>query len=87
MNSKSREFYIQHGVSMIEPAFEQQAQDSEPLMFMRYCIKGYWGLCPKDGATENSYKEPFCLIQNNIKLKLEFDFKCCKIKVFLSKGN
>jgi len=82
MNEKSRQFYTQHQSSVVQPAFEKQAQKDVPLMFTRHCIKQSLGWCPKEGTEKHPYKEPFFLIYNNTKLRLSFDCRNCEMKVF-----
>ncbi|EGK01972.1 peptidase U32 family protein [Dysgonomonas gadei] len=82
MNEKGKQFYMQHQSSVIQPAFEKQAQKDAPLMFTRHCIKQSLGWCPKEGTEKHPYKEPFFLIYNNTKLRLSFDCRNCEMKVF-----
>ena len=82
MNEKSKQFYIQHQASVVQPAFEKQAQQDVPLMFTRHCIKQSLGWCPKEVKIIHPYKEPFFLSYKGVKLKLSFDCKVCEMKVF-----
>jgi putative protease len=82
MNQKSKQFYTQHQSSVVQPAFEKQAQKDVPLMFTRHCIKQSLGWCPKEGTGKHPYNEPFFLIYNNTKLRLSFDCGNCQMKVF-----
>ena len=81
MNSKSSQFYVQHGSMIAQPAFEKQAQKDVPLMFTRHCIKQSLGWCPKEGNKRHPYKEPFFLIYNNTKLRLLFNCTKCEMEV------
>ncbi len=81
-NDKSKQFYIQHQSTVEEVAFEKKAQKGVPLMFTRHCIKQSMGWCPKETSTHPPYKEPFYLLYNATKLRLEFDCKKCEMKVF-----
>jgi putative protease len=81
-NSKARSFYVQHQSSVIQPAFELEKQNNVPLMFTRHCVKHSMGWCPKDHQEKSPYKEPFFLIHENTKLRLEFDCKQCQMKVY-----
>lgn len=81
-NDKSKQFYIQHQSTVEEVAFEKKAQKGVPLMFTRHCIKQSMGWCPKETSTRPPYKEPFYLLYNSTKLRLEFDCKNCEMKVF-----
>lgn len=82
MNKKSELFYTQHQSVVQELAFEKKQQKSVPLMFTRHCIKQSMGWCPKETSTRPPYKEPFYLLYNTTKLRLEFDCKNCEMKVF-----
>jgi len=82
MNDKSRQFYVQHQSSVVQSAFEKQAQKNVPLMFTRHCVKQSMGWCPKEGDEKHPYKEPFYLVYNNTKLRLSFDCKNCEMKVY-----
>lgn len=82
MNKKSELFYTQHQSVVQELAFEKKQQKSVPLMFTRHCIKQSMGWCPKETSTRPPYKEPFYLLYNATKLRLEFDCKNCEMKVF-----
>ena len=81
MNEKSREFYIQHKAFVQQPAFEKQSIKGVPLMFTRHCIKHSLGWCPKESTIRHTYKEPFYLLYNETKLRLEFDCKNCEMLV------
>lgn len=81
-NSKARSFYVQHQSSVMQPAFELEKQNDVPLMFTRHCVKHSMGWCPKDHQEKSPYKEPFFLLHENTKLRLEFDCKQCQMKVY-----
>ncbi|QIK61149.1 U32 family peptidase [Dysgonomonas sp. HDW5A] len=81
-NDKSKQFYIQHQSTIEQVAFEKKAQKGVPLMFTRHCIKQSMGCCPKETSTRPPYQEPFHLLYNATKLRLEFDCKNCEMKVF-----
>lgn len=82
MNDKSKQFYIQHQSTVEQFAFEKMAQKDVPLMFTRHCIKQSMGWCPKETTSRPPYKEPFYLLYNSTKLRLEFDCKNCEMKVY-----
>jgi len=85
MNEQSKQFYIQHQSNVQQYAFEKKAQREVPLMFTRHCIKQSMGWCPKETKLHLPYKEPFYLLYNDTKLRLEFDCKNCEMKVFHEK--
>lgn len=82
MNEKSKQFYTQHQSIIQESAFEKKAQKGVPLMFTRHCIKQSMGWCPKETKLRPNYKEPYYLVYNDTKLRLEFDCKNCEMKVY-----
>ncbi len=82
MNDKSKQFYVQHQSTVEQVAFEKKALKGVPLMFTRHCIKQSMGWCPKETSTHPPYKEPFYLLYNATKLRLEFDCKACEMKVY-----
>lgn len=82
MNEKSKQFYTQHQADVTQPAFEKKAKKDVPLMFTRHCIKQSMGWCPKEKQPNHPFREPFFLIYNDTKLRLEFDCKKCEMKVF-----
>ncbi len=81
-NSKARTFYAQHHTEVLQPAFELKPQVDVPLMFARHCIKHSIGWCPKEQKTNHRYKEPFFLIHESTRLRLEFDCKACEMRVY-----
>ncbi len=81
-NNKARSFYVQHQSSVKQQAFELEKQDDVALMFTRHCIKHSMGWCPKDHQEKSPYKEPFFLLHEKTKLRLEFDCKQCQMKVY-----
>lgn len=80
-NAKAEQFYRQHGVETIEPAFEQCALKNVPLMFCRHCIRYTLGGCIKHGGEHLPYMEPYYLYQGENCFRLEFDCKLCQMKV------
>jgi len=81
-NNKAKSFYVQHQASVKQQAFELEKQDDVALMFTRHCIKHSMGWCPKDHQEKSPYKEPFFLLHDKTKLRLEFDCKQCQMKVY-----
>jgi collagenase-like PrtC family protease len=81
MNDQSKQFYMLHQSNIKEMAFEKQVRKDVPLMFTRHCIKQSMGWCPKETKTRLPYQEPFFLLYNDTRLKLEFDCKNCEMKV------
>lgn len=81
MNNESVNFYSLHGTTVKELAFEKKQQKNRALMFTRHCIKQSMGWCPKEKQPKNAYKEPFYLIQNGVRLRLEFNCIDCEMRV------
>ncbi|GHT77226.1 collagenase [Bacteroidia bacterium] len=79
-NEKTREFYRQHGVEKISPAFEQSPPANVPLMFTKHCLKYQLGYCPKQ-TPQKPVQEPCVLLSGNHKLRLQFDCKKCEMRI------
>jgi len=85
-NRKAEQFYRKHGVLHIASAFELSPTKNATLMFAKHCIKYSMGWCPKQSTGNASrevamYREPFYLMHNNVKMKLEFDCKRCEMRL------
>ena len=86
MNSGSKEFYLQHGVDSVEPAFEVQFPSGSPLLMKtKYCIKFELGFCPREQNRKEGtdFKEPFYLRDAGRRYKLQFDCKACEMNLYL----
>lgn len=91
-NQKAREFYGEHGVQKIEPAFEIQFGkgktftfgESVVLMFCKHCLRYELGACPKQGGNSVVLKEPLFLVYNKRRIMLRFDCKACEMHVLFS---
>nr|WP_305040919.1 U32 family peptidase [Gilliamella sp. M0320] len=86
-NHKAREFYTQHGVKLIERAFEaHEIKDDAPLMITKHCLRFAFNLCPKQAKGIQGVKTkvtPMKLIQNNNEeLILKFNCKACEMQVW-----
>lgn len=86
-NHKAREFYAQHGVKLIESAFEaHEVKDDAPLMITKHCLRFAFNLCPKQAKGIQGVKTkvtPMKLIQNhNEELILKFNCKACEMQVW-----
>lgn len=82
MNSYAHQFYAQHGVTDIAPAFEKEAIDEAVLMFCKHCVRYSMGWCPTFQQNKSPYREPFFLVDpNGSEFKLQFDCKNCQMKV------
>ncbi len=78
-NKKAQEFYKQHGVTSVDPAFEVKTPDNPLLMQTKYCIRHQLGYCIKNQT--NELKSPLLLVTGNHQLKLTFDCDNCEMKI------
>ncbi|MDR0893805.1 MAG: U32 family peptidase [Prevotellaceae bacterium] len=82
MNRSAAVFYREHGITSIEPAFEQQPVSGAVLMFCKHCLKYSLGLCPKYQRRTAYLVEPFYLAsQDGRRFPLKFDCKKCTMQV------
>ena len=81
LNENAREFYKQHGVKTVHPAFEQESPANVPVMFTKHCLKYQLGYCPKQAAEKNT-QEPWVLLTGNHKLRVQFDCRKCEMQVY-----
>lgn len=85
-NHKAREFYQQHGVQLIESAYEaHQVKDDAPLMITKHCLRFAFNLCPKQAKGIQGVKTkvtPMQLVHNNEQLTLKFNCKACEMEVW-----
>ncbi|NUF27108.1 putative protease [Gilliamella bombicola] len=85
-NHKAREFYTQHGVELIESAYEaHEVKDDVPLMTTKHCLRFAFNLCPKQAKGIQGVKTkvtPMKLVQNNEELLLKFNCKACEMQVW-----
>ncbi len=80
-NAKARKFYIEHGVTAIDPAFETRIPDHVPLMFTRHCIRRELGHCLKEERADR-WTAPLYLQYKNTRLRLEFDCRLCEMRIY-----
>ena len=82
LNEKAKQFYKDHGVETVAPAFEAEPLDDATLMFTKHCIRYSMGWCPVYQKRQSSFKEPFVLVSpSGEEFLLEFDCKACIMKV------
>lgn len=82
LNANAMEFYRQHGVKTVLPAFEKTPADDAVLMFCKHCIRYSMGWCPSFHKKRSLYREPYYLVSSDgRKFKLDFDCKQCVMKV------
>ena len=83
MNKQAVDFYKEHGVKEVEPAFELSSPKEENVvMFCKHCLRYSMGWCPKYHDKRSPYKEPYYIVAGDgRRFKLEFDCKACQMKV------
>lgn len=84
LNAKAAEFYRQHGVESIEPAYESaehQRKPGEVLMYNKHCIKFELGACPRVHHSTKALAEPLFLVYNTKRIQLHFDCKVCEMRL------
>ncbi|MCX8650992.1 DUF3656 domain-containing protein, partial [Gilliamella sp. B2776] len=85
-NHKAREFYKQHGVELIESAYEaHEVKNDAPLMITKHCLRFAFNLCPKQAKGIQGVKTkvtPMKLVQNNEELLLKFNCKACEMQIW-----
>ncbi|MCE1249525.1 MAG: U32 family peptidase [Comamonadaceae bacterium] len=86
-NHKAHDFYVKHGVQVIDAAYESKEEEGEvSLMITKHCVRFSMSLCPKQakgviGVKGTIKAEPLQLINGREKLKLVFDCKPCEMHV------
>jgi 23S rRNA 5-hydroxycytidine C2501 synthase len=86
-NSRARDFYARHGVSLIAAAYESHEEEGEvSLMITKHCVRYSLSLCPKQtigvtGVHGSVRAEPLNLINGSERLTLRFDCKACEMHV------
>ena len=86
-NHAARDFYAQHGVKVIDAAYESHEEEGEvSLMITKHCVRFSLSLCPKQakgviGVKGTVKAEPLQLVNGKEKLTLRFDCKPCEMHV------
>ena len=86
-NHKAHDFYVKHGVRVIDAAYESKEEEGEvSLMITKHCVRYSLSLCPKQakgviGVKGTIKAEPLHLINGKEKLTLRFDCKPCEMHV------
>ena len=78
-NHKAEIFYKKHNVISLDNNI-----DEFPLMTTKHCLRYSMGWCPVHQKTESPYKDPYYLIHKDIRLRLSFDCKKCRMLVSIS---
>jgi len=86
-NHEAQRFYLKHGVTVVEAAYEShEALGEVSLMITKHCVRYSLSLCPKQtkgvtGVQGTIRAEPLELINGKEKLTLVFDCKPCEMHV------
>ena len=86
-NHAAQRFYLEHGVNVVEAAYEShEALGEVSLMITKHCVRYSLSLCPKQtkgvtGVQGTVKAEPLQLINGKEKLTLLFDCKACEMHV------
>lgn len=82
-NSLARDFYLQHGVTQIQPAAEVKGrpEKGDVVMTTRHCILRELGLCRKIKGKADNLRFPLKLNFDGGQFNLDFDCKACEMKV------
>lgn len=80
-NAKAEAFYRSHGVHTVERAYEEQPRAGVPLMFTRHCLRYSMGWCPVHQQGRSPFREPYYLLHEGTRLRLEFDCARCEMRV------
>lgn len=81
-NKLAHQFYTKCGVTSIEQGFELQSEfEGKVLMTTRHCLRFQFGLCPKQGQTNQQITEPLFLTDSKNRYQLQFDCKNCVMKI------
>ncbi|WP_240754543.1 peptidase U32 family protein [Lampropedia aestuarii] len=87
LNHQAHDFYIKHGVQVVDAAYEADQELGEvSLMITKHCVRFSMSLCPKQakgviGVKGTIKAEPLHLINGKEKLTLRFDCKPCEMHV------
>ena len=79
-NHLAEQFYRDHGVTSIAPAFETKPVEGVPLMFTRHCIRYMLGYCSKTPSGKE-LPEPLTLLYKGERLALHFDCQACQMTI------
>ena len=86
-NQPAHDFYVKHGVKVVEAAYESHEEAGEvSLMITKHCVRWSMSLCPKQakgvtGVQGTVRAEPLVLQNGSEKLTLRFDCKPCEMHV------
>ena len=82
INDSAKRFVMKHGAKVAEPGAEGGADlTGRRVMTTRYCLRHQLNMCPK--TSDKPYTGKMFLVNDNVRLELEFDCKECKMNVIL----
>ncbi|PKO82295.1 MAG: collagenase-like protease [Betaproteobacteria bacterium HGW-Betaproteobacteria-13] len=80
LNEKARDFYVKHGVKLIDAAYEANEEHGEvSVMITKHCLRYSFNLCPKE--VKGIRPDPMTLVNGKETLTLRFDCKRCEMHV------
>ena len=83
-NEASKKFYLSHGVTSVEPAFEILRPGSAPrVMTTRICLRKELTACPNE-KNHKSFSEP--LVIENLGRAFVLSFDCSRCNMFLTQA-
>ncbi|GHD78550.1 peptidase U32 family protein [Vogesella fluminis] len=86
-NAKAWDFYKQHGVEVIAPAYEAHQEEGEvSLMITKHCLRFSYNLCPKQakgvkGVMGQVRADPMVLKSGDETYTLKFECRSCEMHV------
>jgi len=86
-NQKAHDFYLRHGVKVVDAAYESHEELGEvSLMITKHCVRWAMSLCPKQakgvtGVQGTVRAEPLTMQSGGDTLTLRFDCKPCEMHV------
>lgn len=89
-NSSAKKAYLAHGASNVGEAYEIKAVHGAELMRSKYCVRYELGLCHlhpdpirarRHGILTKPPKGPLFLLNNGLRLRLDFDCTSCEMTV------
>lgn len=84
-NHKAREFYHNHGVKLIDAAYEAHEEAGDvPVMITKHCLRFSFNLCPKQAKGVQGVRtkvKPMQLVHGDEVLTLTFDCKPCEMHI------
>jgi len=81
-NAEAEAFYRACGVETVEPACELSPLKDAPLMFTKHCLRYSMGWCPQCHKRKSPFREPYYLVHDRIRLRLQFDCAECRMLVY-----